>query len=100
MDSSLEKNLLVTLLKFQIGLKEVVILFLIFLIKIFQRFCLLEDFGNTKFSDLKNKNLKEQYNLTIKLLVSLAKKPPEFLNDYSRNIFQKELKLFIDWYLL
>ena len=34
MDSSLEKNLLVTLLKFQIGLKEVVILFLIFFIKI------------------------------------------------------------------
>ena len=63
-------------------------------------FCLLEDFGNTKFSDLKNKNLKEQYNLTIKLLISLAKnKPPPFLNDYSKSIFKKELKLFIDWYL-
>ena len=27
------------------------------------------------------------------------KKPPTFLNDYSRFIFKKELKLFIDWYL-
>ena len=64
-------------------------------------FCLLEDFGNTKFSDLKNKNLKEQYNLTIKLLNIFIKKKNllTFLNNYSSLIFKKELKLFIDWYL-
>ena len=101
MDSSLEKKSLSNFIKISDWLKRSgYSVPNIFYKNISKGFCLLEDFGNTKFSDLKNKNLKEQYNLTIKLLISLAKnKPPTFLNDYSRSIFKKELKLFIDWYL-
>ncbi len=63
-------------------------------------FCVLEDFGNNKFSDLKKNNIRDQYNLTIKLLKSLSKqKPPQFLNSYSREVFRQELNIFIDWYL-
>ncbi len=61
-------------------------------------YCILEDFGDTKFSEQKNK--KEQYSLTIELLISLSKqKPPKFLKSYSELIFKRELNLFIDWYL-
>ena len=66
MDSSLEKISLVTIKISDWLKKSGYSVPNIFYGKIFQRFCLLEDFGNTKFSDLKNKNLKEQYNLTIK----------------------------------
>ena len=61
-------------------------------------YCILEDFGDTKFSELKNK--KEQYSLTVELLKSLSQqKPPKFLKSYSELIFKQELSLFIDWYL-
>ena len=63
-------------------------------------YCILEDFGDTKFSNIKKKNIKEKYELTINLLVSLSKlKPPFYLNNYSRIIFMKELNLFINWHL-
>ena len=63
-------------------------------------FCIIEDFGDYKFSALNNKNMKEKYELTIQLLRSLSKKkPPIFLNKYSKLVFKQELNLFIDWYL-
>ena len=75
MDSSLEKISLSNFIKISDWLKKSgYSVPNIFYKNISKGFCLLEDFGNTKFSDLKNKNLKEQYNLTIKLLVSFSKK--------------------------
>ena len=63
-------------------------------------YCILEDFGDTKFSDIKTKNIKKKYELTINLLASLSKlRPPFYLNNYSRIIFMKELNLFINWHL-
>ena len=63
-------------------------------------FCILEDFGDNKFSNLKKIDIKKQYYLTVRLLKSLSQhQPPSFLNHYSKFIFKKELDLFIDWYL-
>ena len=63
-------------------------------------YCILEDFGEEKFSNLSFDKIKNKYNLTIELLVSLSKKrAPKFLKSYSRYVFFKELNLFINWYL-
>ena len=63
-------------------------------------YCILEDFGETKFSNIRKNNINKKYKLTINLLASLSKlKPPVNLKYYSRNIFMKELNLFIKWYL-
>jgi aminoglycoside/choline kinase family phosphotransferase len=101
MDSSYEKNSLKNFVKISNWLtKKGYSAPNIFYKELSKGFCLLEDFGDTKFSNLKNNNIKERYELTIQLLKSLSKKkPPHFLNNYSKLIFKKELNLFIDWYL-
>ena len=101
MDSSYEKNSLKSFVKISNWLtKKGYSAPNIFYKEFSKGFCLLEDFGDTKFSNLKNNNIKERYELTIQLLKSLSKKkPPHFLNNYSKLIFKEELNLFIDWYL-
>jgi len=64
-------------------------------------YCILEDFGDSKFSNLPNAELRTKYKPTIKLLNSFSKiKPPDDLKFFSRPIFNKELNLFINWFFL
>ena len=85
MDSSYEKNSLKSFVKISNWLtKKGYSAPNIFHKEFSKGFCLLEDFGDTKYSNLKNNNIKERYELTIQLLKSLSKKkPPHFLNNYS-----------------
>tara|TARA_B100001989_G_scaffold54360_1_gene35688 strand:+ start:3672 stop:4625 length:954 start_codon:yes stop_codon:yes gene_type:complete len=101
MDSSYEKNSLKSFVKISDWLsKKGYSTPDIFYKELSKGFCMIEDFGDSKFSTLKNKDMKEKYELTIQLLRSLSKKkPPNFLSKYSKFIFKQELNLFIDWYL-
>ena len=101
MDSSLERKSLKNFIRISNWLKKKGYSSPdIFYNELSKGFCILEDFGDNKFSDLNNISITKQYNLTIKLLKSLSQQqPPLFLNYYSKLIFRKELNLFIDWYL-
>ncbi|PPR27335.1 MAG: hypothetical protein CFH34_00275 [Alphaproteobacteria bacterium MarineAlpha9_Bin4] len=101
MDSSLEKNSLKNFINISKWLKSKnYSVPEIYFKNLSKGFCVIEDFGDNKFSNLKPLNMQEKYRLTIRLLVSLSKlKPPKFLKSYSKIIFMKELNLFLNWYL-
>ena len=63
---------------------------------------IIEDFGESKFSNILNNNKSKvfYYKKAIDLLIDLSnKKPPSFLSKYNENILMKELKIFLEYYI-
>ena len=101
MDSSKEKSSLINFINISLWLrKKGFSAPCIYHKDLAKGYCILEDFGDHKFSIIQSTKIINKYKVTIDLLASLSRlSPPTKLKYYSKKIFMDELNLFIEWYL-